>query len=53
MSNVDTKLQGDMLRKSGAQHRMDRSAAIEGKTPDAQTTSPRTNKSLVGKASVG
>lgn len=50
--DAGTNLQGDMLRKSGAAHRMDRSSAIEGKTPDAQTTPPRQNVNLSSKASV-
>lgn len=46
----DTKLQGSMLYQSGAAHHVPRSAAMDGKTPDAQTTAPKTNKSLKSKA---
>jgi hypothetical protein len=47
-----SKLQGNLLRKSGAAHRMSRSVAVGGKTSDAQTSKPRRNKNLRGKASV-
>lgn len=47
-----SKLQGNLLRKSGAAHRMSSSAAVGGKTPNAQTTKPKRNKNLKGKASV-
>lgn len=47
-----TSLQGSMLRKPGAEHRMGRGQAIEGRTPDAQTVPPRRNVNLKSKASV-
>lgn len=47
-----SKLQGNLLRKSGAAHQMSRSAAVGGKTSDAQISKPRKNKNLREKASV-
>jgi hypothetical protein len=52
MGKASKKLQGNMLTKSGAKHRMGRGQAVKGKTPDAQTTRPRRNKNLKQKASV-